>query len=141
MGTAPTPTPDFGNAGTVTVRKDVGTTALHVSNGEFLKYSLHTNAPAPAFSFACQHRKWLSSADFPVQADYSWTHFQKSGEEDAPDDRYAVTLLFLGAPVTYTLTVVTCDKTGNEIATLKDIDFSSSDPTDFTSSTLEVIAV
>jgi hypothetical protein len=141
MGTSPAPAPDFGNAGKVTVRTDVNVTSLHVANGEFLDYSLTTNAPAPAFGFACQHRKWLTSADFPVQANYTWTHFQKTGEEDAPDDSYSITMLFLGAPASYTLKVIKRDKGGNALQTLKDLDFSSTDPTDFTTSTLEVVAV
>jgi hypothetical protein len=132
---------DFGNAGTITVRTDVNTIALHVANGEYLDYSLKTNAPAPAFGFACEHKKWLTSADFPVQASYSWQHFKKTGDEDGPDDEYTVTMLFFGAPAKYTFLVTKRDSGGNSLQTVKDIDFASTDPTDFVSSTVEVIAV
>jgi hypothetical protein len=142
MGTAPAMTPDFGNAGTVNPRTDVDSTPLHVANGEYLDYSLITNAPAPVFAFRCQHRKWLTNADFPSpQGAYSWQHFRKTGDEDGSDDRYGITMLFLGAPAKYTLKVIKRDKNGAPLATLKDIDFSSTDPSDFVTSALEVIAI
>ena len=67
--------------------------------------------------------------------------FQKTGDEDGPDDEYTVTMLFFGAPAKYTFLVTKRDSGGNSLQTVKDIDFASTDPTDFVSSTVEVIAV
>jgi hypothetical protein len=134
--------PDFGNAGTITARTNVDSTVIHVNNNEFLTYTLTTNAPAPVFAFACTDKKWLTSSDFPkAQATYNWKHFDQNGDDDNPNDRYAVTMLFLGAPAKYTLIINQCDRNGAVIQKLKDVDFSSSDPRDFYTSTLGVVTI
>lgn len=142
MGTAPAVTPDFGTAGTVTDRTDDPAVAVHVSNGEYLDLTLTTNAPAPAFSFTCKHRPWASSSDHAnPQATYSWALFQNGGRGDAPNDTYVLTLLFYGAPASYTFIVVKRDKNGNAVSTLKDLDFSSDNPADFVTSSFRVFLV
>lgn len=134
--------PDFGNAGTITVRTDLDEVLIHLNANEYLSFNLAYDAPAPVFAFSCTHRKWLTNADFPSQnSPFTWTHFQKNGDDDNPNDRYRISMSFLGAPSKYKLIVKHLDKHGTPIKTVKDIDFASTDPSDFIVTSFAVISI
>lgn len=141
-GAASATGPDFGKAGKFTARTDEIQTAVHTSQGEFLSYTLTVKGAKPVFTFSCEHRKWLTNDDLGTpSAKYEWPHFQKTADEDAPDDVYGVAMSFLAAPMSYTLVVNKLDKDNNVVQKLKDIDVESTNSSDFFVSTLRVLAL
>jgi len=125
--------PDFGNAGTRTIRQNRLAVIVNIANGEYLFFRLTVQGAQPEFAFACEHRTLRSSTvqDFPghPQQVYEWTWGKDPLDSDNNDDMYGVRVKFTAA-IKYTLLVVHRRKDDSVIKVLKDIDYASQDPSD-----------
>lgn len=134
--------PDFGKAGTRTVRNnaDAGAVVVHIGNGEYLSFKLSVQGAEPIFTFACKHRALLSAHQVqghPKQV-YEWTWSRNGDESDDSDDTYVLSMLFIRA-VKYTLTVEHRRQNNDLISTLKDIEYASQEPSDHFTEILEIL--
>src|SRR5690349_72597 len=98
---------DFGNTGTITIRKSEPGAKVRVSDGEYLVYRLTVEGAIPIFVFACTHRHRLAAKQFaghPKQV-YEWTWSHQSPNppgipnetSDGSDDTYGVVMQFAAA--------------------------------------------
>jgi hypothetical protein len=130
--------PDFGNAGTITVREHDVAALIKLSVGEYIHYQLTVQGAEPIFTFACTHSDRLSADNFdghPKQV-YEWTWGRSGSLDDLPnepadsdDDTYVVSMSFITA-IKYTLVAEKRDANDDVMRTLKDIDYESQDPED-----------
>jgi len=134
--------PDFGNAGTRTVRTSKGAVIVDIDNQEFLSYEVKAQGAVPIFAFACKHRALLSANDLPNHptSTYKWKWSKTDFGNDEPDkslgDRYGVRFQFLTA-LKYTL-LVRHHKQDGTVETIKDIDYASNDSSDWFQETFKV---
>ena len=127
----------FGNAGTRTVRTNKG--AVEVSRQEeYLRYRLTVEGARPIFSLSCEDKTHWDQDSFENHPAAVYEKKWECGESDKNDDTYVISLAFAAA-TKYTLTVTRHDASGNELETLKDIDYESSDPEDDFREPLRVI--
>jgi hypothetical protein len=133
---------DFGKAGKRTIRTHDGAVLVQVSAGEYLAYKLTVEGAVPLFTFACKHISRKSQSDFPghPKAIYEWTWSQNSNESDAPDDMYAVAMMFISA-VKYTLLVEHRRQDNTVIKKLQDIDYESKEHADSFTELLRVFTI
>jgi hypothetical protein len=121
--------PDFGKAGKRTVRRNEVAATIKASVGEFIHCEVTVVGTQAEFAFACRHRPIKSAADFAPGGALEWDFFKNGGDADAAMDEYALVGVFLQARK-YTFVMEHCDAQGSVLATLKDLDFESTDSTD-----------
>lgn len=123
--------PDFGKAGTITIRSNRDSAIVRVSDGEYLNFKLTAQGGIPIFTFACAHRPLLSATPTgPQQQVYEWAWCRNNPEDsDNRADRLVVSMAFTAA-VKYTLVVEHRRRDDSLVKKLKDIDYESQDPLD-----------
>ena len=125
---------DFGNDGTRTiVGKALGGAKLRRSNGEadFLKYKLTAAGANPVFSLTSENNKivWSNLQSPAPQAIYERKWPRDDSEIEGPDVMYTLLLVFFNCNK-YTLVVNLCDKNDGILDEIKNIEYTSNDPTD-----------
>lgn len=132
---------DFGNAGTLTIRTDMG--GVLIKAGQHIHYSLTVSGAMPIFTFACRHKARLSAEDFgPPRKTYEWDWqfpADSDSSEASDEDRYVVEMSFLTA-LKYTLRAELRTADESVLSLLKDLDAESNDSHDKCPSSIEVIA-
>jgi hypothetical protein len=123
---------DFGKDGTRTVTTDNFTVSLRRRDGnaDFLHYQLTARGAHPIFSLASGNKVIWSDQNFPaprMNYDRKWP---KNKAEIVGDNLFHTLLLHFFTAVEYTLVVELCDKTGKVIETVKDIHYTSKQPSD-----------
>jgi|RhiMetdeSRZDD1v2_1073273.scaffolds.fasta_scaffold1473705_2 hypothetical protein len=124
-----TTTSKFGKDGTRTAREDKPALLLGKGKDEFVSYEISISGAAASFAFSDTHHALKRADQFPGHplAVYKW-QLQEADLPDA-DETYTVSFSFVAA-TRYTLTVKHHKKDGTVIETHKDVDLTSSDPTD-----------
>lgn len=117
------PQPDFGKAGTLTIRKNVTGATINATAGEFIRCELKVTGLQALFSFACAHRTLVSGQSL-AGPPFQWDYLSKAADIDAPADSYALVLSFLQA-TEYTFVMEHRDSGGAVLKVLKDIDYKS----------------
>jgi hypothetical protein len=121
--------PDFGKAGTLTIRKNVTGATINATAGEFIHCELQVTGVQALFSFACIHRPIKSPQDFPGGSPFQWDYLKKATDIDTPGDSYSLVLSFLQA-TQYTFVMQHRDAAGAVMKVLKDIDYKSTSSDD-----------
>lgn len=136
--------PDFGTAGTITVRNNRRKNAVDVkfNQGEYLYFRVKVSGPTASFTFNCNDGAILSSktADFPnhPQQVYEWT--KKAADVHSDDDMHGLRMLFI-TNHKYTYFVEHRDASNNIIEILKDVDFESQNNKDKFTELLRIFRV
>jgi hypothetical protein len=123
---------DFGKDGTRKVTTDNFTVTLRRSDGnaDFLHYKLTAKGAHPIFSLASGTKTVWSDRNFPApQMNYD-RKWPKNKAEIVGNDMFHTLLLSFFTAVEYTLVVERCDKTGTVLETVKNIKYTSKEPSD-----------
>jgi hypothetical protein len=123
---------DFGRNGTRTVTTDNFAVTLRRSDGnaDVLQYKLTARGAHPIFSLASDNRVVWSDRNFPApQMNYE-RKWPKNKSEITSNDLFHTLLLSFFTAVEYTLVVELCDKAGTVLETVKNIKYTSNEPSD-----------
>ena len=121
---------DFGNAGIRTVHVDKAGGMIDTTVGQSVICTLDVSGGTPLFVFACTHRN-LFTPDGPIQDRYQWTDFDSAGSNGQNGDVHVLTLQFSAGAIKYRFRMEVFDLNFALVKTLKDIEYETSDPTDF----------
>ena len=130
---------DFGTAGTMTVRVSKVAGTIDVSNGEFLMCTLEVTGGVASFTFACTHKNLETPAGPPVGR-YQWTVFDEPNCR-LGDDMHVLAMNFSFGVRSYTFRMQVFNADMALVATLKDVDYSTTDPADVANEPISLRAI
>lgn len=120
----------FGKAGTRTVHASEAGGIINVTAGQSLMCTLDVKGGPALFVFACTHSEQFTPSG-PVKDRYQWTIFDEPGSRATNGDEHVLTLQFSAGAKHYRLRMEIFDDNFALVKTLKDIEYESSEPTDF----------
>jgi hypothetical protein len=130
----------FGNGGTRTVRENKPAVVLGRAKDEYVSYQVQVSGAAAAFALSNTQRTIKQANTFPGHPlqTYEWT----LREADLPDDDETYVLSFaFPAAVQYTVIVKHHRSDNSVIETHKDLDLTTTDPTDEFRDPLRILLV
>jgi hypothetical protein len=130
---------DFGNAGTIIVHDSEIAATVDVSNGQFLVCTLDVSGGVASFTFACTHHVLHTPTGPPVSR-YQWTVFDEPNCRLAPD-MHLLALNFSFNAKTYRFRMELFDENLALIKTLKDLEYSTTDPADVANEPISLEAI
>jgi hypothetical protein len=122
---------DFGKAGIRTVHIDKAGGVIDLTAGQSVMCTLDARGGTPLFTFACTHRN-LFTPQGPIEDRYQWIDFDDTGSSGPNGDVHVLTLQFSAGATRYRFRMEVFDVDFALVKTLKDIEYETTNPNDFT---------
>lgn len=128
---------DFGTAGKCRVHVREDRCVVDTTAGQGIACTLEVRGALPLFTFGCAHNETLASPQGPPSSRYDWSTFDTENSR-ASDDAHVLTLRFSGGAVWYRFRMDLVDARKATIATVKDVEYESTEPGDVAEETIRV---
>ena len=130
---------DFGNAGKMTVRASEVAATVNLSDGQMIICTLDVSDGVASFTFACTHKN-LHTPTGPPQGRYQWTVFDEANSR-LGEDMHVLAMNFSFNVKSYSFRMELFDANMALLKTLKDVDYTTTDPADVANEPISLRAI